>query len=141
MKKKYSIIWEKWRDPFGDDESNIDQPIISKQPNDDDIYYSDDDDSADTQIHSKEIKCKILLTPMGAIPYNEFTASSKIFNFWTGHSNFTITDNVVNIIEETDGVETLDVFTRYRFRIGIGKAFSDSEVMRRINFNVYEHLK
>jgi hypothetical protein len=139
MKKLYTIVWEKWRDPFGNDEDN--NTTISKQPEDDEIYSPYDEDSNEATTNSKEIKCKILITPMGAIPYNEFTASGKIFNFWTGHSNFTITNNIVDIIEDTEGVETLDVFTRYRFRIAIGKAFSDSEVMRKINSNISEYIK
>ena len=77
---------------------------------------------------------------MGIIPLNDNTASNKIFNFWTGHTNFNITGHVLKIIEETEGVETLDIFTRYRFRIAVGKAFEDSEVMRLINQQVYKEL-
>ena len=77
-------------------------------------------------------------TTMGIIPYNEYTASSKIFNFWTGHTNFNIIDSVAYSIETTEGVETLDIFTRYRFRIGIGKAFEDREVMRSIEKKMYK---
>jgi hypothetical protein len=67
-------------------------------------------------------------------------ASSEIFNFWTGHSNFPITKKISDIIENTDGVETLNIFTKYRFRIAIGKSFKDSIVMTNINNNVYEYL-
>jgi hypothetical protein len=141
MKKSYTIVWEKWRDPFGSDEDGQDHPSITEQPDDEEIYNPYEEDDSTISTNSKEVKCKILITPMGAIPYNEFTASGKIFNFWTGHSNFTITNNIVDIIEDTEGVETLDVFTRYRFRIAIGKAFSDSEVMRKINSNIYEYIK
>ena len=77
---------------------------------------------------------------MGMIPMNEHTASGKIFNLWVGHTNFNITPGVANTIEETDGVETLDIFTRYRFRISAGKAFTDSVVMRSINTRVYNFL-
>ena len=76
---------------------------------------------------------------MGLIPYNEYTASSKIFNFWIGHTNFNLSKKIANIIEKTDGVETLDVFTRYRFRIGIGKVFEDRDVMKNIENNVKQH--
>lgn len=140
MKKSYNIVWEKWRDPFGDDNEEEDISI-NEQPDDDEMYEPYDEENTSISINNKQIKCKILLTPMGAIPYNEFTASGKIFNFWTGHSNFTLTNNIVDIIENTDGVETLDVFTRYRFRVGVGKAFNDSEVMRKINLNIYEYIK
>jgi hypothetical protein len=35
-------------------------------------------------------------------------------------------------IENCEGVELLDVFTRYRFRIAVGKCFTDNEVMANI---------
>ena len=70
------------------------------------------------------------------IPYNEKQPSGKIFNFWIGHTNFDITHNVKETIEAVDGIEILDVFTRYRFRIAIGKSFTDREVMN----NIYKGL-
>ena len=77
---------------------------------------------------------------MGIIPITENTASNKIFNFWLGHTNFDITKDIALLIEETTGVETLDIFTRYRFRISVGKAFDDSSVMRNINKKVYREI-
>ena len=77
---------------------------------------------------------------MGIIPVNDNTASGKLFNFWVGHTNFDISKKIANIIEKTDGVETLDIFTRYRFRIAVGKAFDDSEIMRNINKTIYSEL-
>jgi hypothetical protein len=78
---------------------------------------------------------------MGIIPINENTASGKIFNFWLGHTNFDITKKIFDIIEKTEGVETLDIFTRYRFRISVGKAFTDSVVMKDIQESAYEQLE
>jgi hypothetical protein len=78
---------------------------------------------------------------MGIVPINDNTASGKIFNFWVGHTNFNVTKHIFRILENTDGVETLDVFTRYRFRIGIGKAFSDSVVMKDIQQSIYSYLE
>jgi len=85
-------------------------------------------------------KIKVIATPMGIVPINENTASGKIFNFWIGHTNFNITKYIADIIEKTDGVETLDIFTRYRFRIGIGKAFTDSRVMQHIQESIYSFM-
>lgn len=120
------IIWEKWNDPFGD---NLDE---TKWNN-----YDDEDSDTDSELLDDEyIKSKlnkpvkVIASPMGLIPYNEHTASSKIFNFWVGHTNFTITKKISDVIEQCSGVELLDVFTRYRFRIGIGKCFNDSETMK-----------
>lgn len=123
------IIWEKWKDPLGyDDIENIEET------------QEYEDEQVVTQ-KIKKIKCTLITTPFGIIPFNENTASSEIFNFWTGHTTFAITKSVADIIENTDGVETLNVFTKYRFRIGIGKAFNDSSVMRNINNNVYNFLE
>ena len=88
----------------------------------------------------KKRSIKVIASPMGLIPYNEHTASGKIFNFWLGHTNFDITINVSKIIENTDGVEALDIFTRYRFRVAIGKCFGASETMVRIQENICRYL-
>lgn len=131
---KNIIVWEKWVDPFGLDENEL---ITNNNINNNDY---DDNEVDDIHIKTEHIRCNVLSTPFGIIPINENTASSKIFNFWTGHTNFPITYKVARIIEETNGVETLNVFTKYRFRISVGKAFKDSLVMRNINNNIYTYL-
>lgn len=142
MDQNNLIVWQKWIDPFGQDE----------EPTDFDPYVGDyedelekDDNTSETdqkeyieQTNKKAIK--VIATPMGIIPLNENTLSGKLFNFWMGHTNFDITPRIVDVIEKTKGVETLDVFTRYRFRIAVGKAFDDSEIMRNINKQIYNEL-
>lgn len=138
------IIWQKWADPFGEDDDLLDTDMSSIMHQDQDVYTDDPIEDTETPndivspVFSKKIR--VMATPMGIIPFTDNTASSKIFNFWIGHSNFNITKKITSIIEETKGVETLDIFTRYRFRVGIGKAFKDSEVMHSINQRVYEYL-
>lgn len=130
------IIWQKWVDPFGEDSDE------SKWTD-----YDNDENITDTKTIDEEIKSytkskpvKVIASPMGLIPYSEHTASGRIFNFWTGHTNFNLTNNIIDHIEQTDGVETLDIFTRYRFRIAIGKCFDDSSVMNAINTKLYTVL-
>jgi hypothetical protein len=122
------IIWEKWMDPFGD---NLDETKWN--------HYDDENMDEETEVFDHEMMksrlskpVKVIASPIGLIPYNEYTASSKIFNFWVGHTNFNLTQNIANIIEQCEGIELLDIFTRYRFRIGIGKCFIDSDVMASI---------
>jgi hypothetical protein len=129
------IIWEKWLDPFGSDE----EIYQSNNKNEENSSYFEESD-----LYQKIItqdKYPIIATPFGIIPITENTSSSKIFNFWTGHTNFSITNKISDIIEYTEGVETLSIFTRYRFRISIGKAFKDSDVMTNINNNIYYYLE
>lgn len=132
------IIWEKWMDPFGED---YEETKWMNYSNDDEIDGNDEYDYNNEQINEiklPEKPIRVIASPLGLIPYNEYTASSKIFNFWIGHTNFNISTKVKEVIEETDGVEILDIFTRYRFRIAIGKCFENSEVMNAINTNVYK---
>ena len=132
------IVWEKWVDPFGKDaeetkwtdyNNDLDVFDYTEQKEDD---TDDDYDEEKTSIKIQSNPIKVIASPLGLIPYNEHTASSKIFNFWLGHTNFNISHRVRKIIEETEGVEILDVFTRYRFRIAVGKCFEDAEVMNGI---------
>lgn len=139
------ILWEKWRDPFlGYDENDLDpdhrsdQAIINAISNGFVSQGEQEEEQETGDINNKGIK--VIATPMGIIPYNEFTASGKIFNFWTGHTNFKITEDIFNIMENVLGVETLDVFTPYRFRIGIGKAFDATMIKQDINEAIYKHL-
>jgi len=134
MNSLYKIVWEKWVDPFGADIDETKWNDYNEEDDDEDVF-------TDNEIKSKLAKpVRVISTPMGLIPYNEYTSSSKIFNFWVGHTNFNISTHITNIIEQCAGVEILDIFTRYRFRIGIGKCFTDSDTMNVINNNVYEYL-
>lgn len=138
MSNKPLIIWEKWVDPFGGD---IDEAKWTDYNNDINNLEDLSDEEEDKQTIKSSKPIRVVASPLGLIPYNEYTASGKIFNFWLGHTNFNISQNIKQILETIDGVEILDIFTRYRFRIGIGKCFVDSDVMRSINENIYEHLE
>jgi len=61
-----------------------------------------------------------IITIAGIIPTD--------FNFWIGHTDFKITDDVFFTINNFDGIEILDVISPYRFRIGIGMAFDEKIV-------------
>ena len=135
------IIWQKWIDPFfGNDDDATDNDWSEPNYSDIDSQLENEEDEEKEHNSSNKKPIKVIATPMGIIPMNEHTASGKIFNFWIGHTNFDITQKVLSIIESTDGVESLDIFTRYRFRIAVGKAFDDSIIMREINNRVYEHI-
>ena len=132
---KNKIIWEKWVDPY------LPENVEASWPD-----YIEDFENAESEKNTEEEDVKrhpmyAISSPMGIIPYNEYSAPSKIFNFWVGHTNFNITVPVFNIIEQTEGIEILDIFTRYRFRIAIGKNFKDRDVMNTINklIGIYLH--
>ena len=68
---------------------------------------------------------RMVVSPQGMIPVGDEILLSSKYNLWVGYSNFDITNSVVKTIEDVQGVESLDIFSRYRFRIGIGKLFDE----------------
>ena len=136
MSKPAPIIkWEKWRDPLkGSDDNEIDVEYHNHQT------AVNEANAVPENIQLAQ-NIRVIQTPLGIIPFNEFTASSKIFNFWTIHTNFDISENVANIIEKVEGVEALNIFTRYRLRIAIGKAFDEVSVKKNLETSVYKHIK
>jgi hypothetical protein len=158
MNSKYKVVWEKWRDPFGDEE--LHQVIEDNQQYAEERFIEENDLSEFIEELTEEEKesleeeaeeatqsafspapIKAINTPMGIIPYAEQTASGKIFNFWIGHTNFNITEPIQNIIEHCVGTESLDIFTRYRFRIAIGKLFTERDIMADINNRILAYLE
>lgn len=129
-KKEPLIIWQKWVDPFGQDSDETRWTDYESASAD----LIDIDEESPIKKHT----VKVIASPMGLIPYSEHTAAGKIFNFWTGHSNFNISPAIADAIELVDGVETLDIFTRYRFRVGIGKCFDEASTMQDISNKAYE---
>jgi len=149
-----SIVWQKWHDPFMEDsapthlspEDFIEEPEyiddvneIKKNENYPTEYEdAEGDETENKEVHKKHFKA--IITPFGIMPYDEYNSIGRSFNFWIGHTNFDITNNIVDIIELASGVETLDVFTRYRFRIGIAQLFTSADVMSDITNGVYKYL-
>ena len=137
------IVWEEWKDPLA--------PLLkdnSKTLKDEDSeniakyrdavktfgYDESEDDDDDYRMLKgpTDVIGACIVGPMGIVPINESNIPSKLFTFWMGHTNFDIDDEVALKIEATPGVESLDVFTRYRFRIAIGRAFEQKGVLSAI---------
>ena len=96
MQNKFSaqIIWEKWVDPFGE---NMDEAQWNN--------YDNEDEDTDGYPEMQSMKgsgkpIRVIASPMGLIPYNEYTSSAKIFNFWVGHTNFNLSTDIVNEFEK-----------------------------------------
>ena len=138
------IVWQKWYDPLGQDDLEDMQRenglVDELEPEFYEENILDEQQESEEENNFYSSPTKVIMTPMGIIPYTNNTASSKIFNFWTGHTNFDITPYIGGIIEQTEGIETLDIFTRYRFRIAIGKLFDAKSVMLDVNDRVYDFL-
>ncbi len=65
----------------------------------------------------------------------------QTLNLWIGHCNVDITPILVNKLKFVNGVETLDIMTRYRFRVGIAKLFDENTVKTEIAATIDRSVK
>ena len=165
MNKKQQIFtrkigWEKWRDPYGSDMMDSEWPgafgtfetdeLLRKAANgelpkdieeiveDEEMWneLEDETELEESPVDIKHVKMGIMSTPMGIIPITEHTSAGQVFNFWTAHTNFRMTQDILNIVDQTDGIESVDVFTPYRWRIAIGKVFDSINVKNNVMTNL-----
>ena len=139
MNKKMSITWEKWEDPFEvqedytQDYSEDYGEDLTEEEYRQLLQEVEEHHAQDTQ----SAQYRFILTPFGAMSPDQISIG-KYFKFWIGHTNFDITSKISDIIEKTEGVEVLNIYTRYRFRIGVGQCFQDRNVMSSIQDKINE---
>ena len=141
MKSQKTIAWQKYEDYI---EKQLSSPLLnniiqniaslSNSPiSSDSEDEEDDDDYLDVEKDASKI-----LTPFLPLTNQiiEDVSMLSTFDCWIGHTNFDITPPIKNILDTTDGVEVLKIFSRYRFFIGVGKLFDFKEVRQSIEENL-----
>jgi len=127
MEPVRKIRWEYWQHPLGGSREWV--PEDEARPSEymgADHEDDDGDEVEDGFVRPDRLAALPVLIPTsaGLVPTKIAADTTKAFDFWTGHANFNISEEVLEEIEEFPGVETLDVLTRYRFKVGFGKAFA-----------------
>ena len=119
-----TIAWERW------DEDVIEQEVVEDFY---DLGQEDDDEEAveDALAFLKRIP-SLVTTPMGMYQLHDKMNIINQFDCWVGYTNFDITKSIEKAIEQVEGVELLNIMTRYRFFLGVGKLFKFPDVRLRI---------
>lgn len=130
-----TILWARWQDPIA--------PLLEREPpepDEDEARSCRDAFAAEGEVSEMELEGgdelktgPMLVGPMGAIPVRESNLPSRLYSFWMAHTNFDLTREAVQAVEAVAGVEGLDVFTRYRMRLAVGKAFEQRAVLGRVD--------
>tara|TARA_R100001163_G_scaffold55355_1_gene42814 strand:- start:2362 stop:2832 length:471 start_codon:yes stop_codon:yes gene_type:complete len=140
--KDYDVYWEKWVDAYQNEIDGVDEinrAIESLEDMEefgelDDFEYEDIDPEIMKKLDEMSglSSMKTIMTPFGMMPLTEQCLASNHFKFWVGHTNFKLLKSYTKIIGSTEGVESIDILTPYRFRIAVGKLFSDRDVMSKV---------
>lgn len=109
------IEWVKWEDPFC-----VGRP-------------GDEDDNGSEEGEVRVVRSAAMVGPSGFLGFHEKGLVSRYYNFWVGHVDFRLNIGDVKKIKRVNGVESLNIATRHRFRIAIGKAFDEGDVMGNIS--------
>lgn len=135
----YDVYWEKWIDAFEQEDMDLEEDIHQMQEllaNEEGIEEEDLELVDHSVSHIRSI-----VTPFGVLPLTEQTRASHYFKLWVGHSNFKLTEDFYRVIGQQPGIEALDILTPYRFRIAVGKMFTDRDVMKEVRDKMVLHVR
>lgn len=117
MRKR--IKWEKWVSPF------------NTQNEEEEEDADGEDWKSKGSVKSLNLG-QTIVGPMGIVPLTEHGDPAKLYNFHMMHTNFNLSEPIQNTIQNIDGVEGLDIFSRYRARLAFGKLFDENDVQESI---------
>lgn len=103
------IVWSRWREPFQHIQTPEGENIAA---------------------------FPVFATPFGFVSQKMQPGLKSDMKFYVGDTNFDIGQVEAEIINNSEGVDIFDIFTRYRFRVSPGKCFKAWDVMRNIEINL-----
>lgn len=122
--RRRKIVYDYWRNPFD---------IANEWVTEEDAELPAAESLFDDNYHKKNIRVRPCIpTINGPIPISPYADFNKMFQFWKATTNFDVDEDVEKAVEEVDGVESLDVLSRYSFRFSVGRLFDHKEVKRNI---------
>lgn len=130
------VYWEPWIDAYDNEEVSNAQKMFEEEIKDIDEIDGEEELLEEQELYEEfamfQKPVKTIITPYGVLPLTETSLASSHFKFWVGHSNFKLMESFYSVIEDCNGVESLDILTPYRFRIAVGKMFLDRDVMHQV---------
>jgi len=118
---KRIIKWQSQHLEINTNTGKLTEPELEE---DDDESYEEYDDEMMEKIPVQNV----MSTPFGFWKIDDTMNPYKQFKMWMGHTNFSITPEIVQSIKSVPGVEVLQIMTRYRFIVGVGELFNIRDV-------------
>ena len=133
MMPSKKIAWENWKEKVDD------SPPKTINESNERTLESEEDDAIERNflLSAMEVP-RLIQTPLGIFNYEDKLRPSEKFDCWIGYTNFDITQDVSDTIESIDGVEALEVMSRYTFFLGIGKMFKFRDVRTAIEEAIFK---
>lgn len=123
------ITWQKYEDLL---EEQFNTPLATTIAS-----YINKTDKTDEEYDDEEFKTRIVPNPSS---YSREIQLTSNFDCWVAHTSFNISENIQNIVNRSEGIEVLQICSRYRFFVGIGKLFDFTNVRVNIEKQIKEYL-
>lgn len=138
---KKTILFEKVTNPFKKNQRKSANPIdewADFEEGEEEISQFEEDSAGE----DNPLKMIMFGTGMpGAVdPAQKFDILINTYNLYTMHTNFYISQKILDIIAESEGVEALKVTSPYRAMIVFGKAFNDSDARKTVQKRISDYL-
>ena len=143
MKKTLKIGWQKYEDLL---EAHINSPLMDLmfKTIDQNLFLEEEKEESEDisykDIIEDEEKTDSILINLNKDLSGEITLAAS-FDCWMGHTNFNLTEDIKESLNEIDGVEVLKICSRYRFFVGVGRMFEFSDVRQRIEEQIIDKEK
>lgn len=128
MKKKLKIAWQKYEDLIEQQMSSPLLDILASKISKEVMNYEEVDEEEYEQYEESELQnAQNLMLPISEKLLEDMTMLSN-FDCWMAYTNFDITPEIKEILNDIEGIEIMRICSRYRFFIGVGKMFSFKQV-------------
>lgn len=136
--KKFGIDMNDWWEQIKEDDVAIferfhitqNRSLIKNQDEEDEEDAETMDEDMGNMVESRTIA--LYQTPWGPVKVPEFCDINKHFKLWTMYTKKPIGERLKNSINSLSGVESLEILTPYRARIGICPLYKDGQVLNNI---------
>jgi hypothetical protein len=128
VKKKLKIAWQKYEDLIEQQMSSPLLDILASKISKEVMNYEEVDEEEYEQYEESELQnAQNLMLPISEKLLEDMTMLSN-FDCWMAYTNFDITPEIKEILNDIEGIEIMRICSRYRFFIGVGKMFSFKQV-------------
>lgn len=128
MKKKLKIAWQKYEDLIEQQMSSPLLDILASKFSKEAIDYEEvDEEEYETREEPELQNAQNVMLPISEKLLEDMTMLSN-FDCWMAYTNFDITPEIKEILNDIEGIEIMRICSRYRFFIGVGKMFSFKQV-------------
>lgn len=127
--KNPKIMFEKYICPL--------QELSKKNNDEEDLGYTEEFDEDKKMMK----QFQYIQTSQGVLPLVTGNVASLSFNLWIAHTNFRMSFDLKDFINNIEGIESFELISPYRWRFSIGKLFNEDSIKKLMEDKILTYMK